>query len=246
MPAQSTKNEPPQTVRIQKFLSDAGVCSRRAGEKMVTEGRVSINGKLISKPGTPVDMFNDVVAVDGKEVKKQKRIHLAIYKPRGVVCTKSDELDRRILSDFIPEEWGSVYPVGRLDRDSEGLIFMTNDGDFCLKISHPRYGVVKKYRVTVKGKVENRDLRPMLDGIQIGPERLKAESAKVLAKDFAGSLLEIELTEGKNREIRRMLKQLGYKVENLRRIQIGPISIGDLRPGKWRVLQNSEVASLLK
>lgn len=233
-------------MRIQKFLSDTGFCSRRAGEKLVEDGRVTINGVKVTKPGTPVDAGKDVVAVDGKEVKSRQKRHIALYKPRGYVCTRADEMGRQILSDLLPSEWSSFYPVGRLDRDSEGLIFMTNDGDFCLRVSHPRYGVIKKYRVTVKGRVENRDLKALVDGIRLGPDLLKAKSAKVLAKDPAGSLLEIELAEGKNREIRRMLKPLNLRVENLRRIQIGGIALGKLRPGKWRVLQNAEVQSFMK
>lgn len=235
-----------KTVRIQKYLSDAGACSRRAGEKLVEQGRVAINGKVIFKPGTPVLPLVDNVTLDGNEVKKKTRRHVAVHKPRGVVSTKSDEMGRSILSDLLPQEWGDLYPVGRLDRESEGLILMTNDGDFCLKVTHPRYGVIKKYRVTVKGKVENRDLKPLIKGMRVGDDILKAHACKVLAKDFAGSLLEIELAEGKNREIRRMMKQLNLKIENLRRIQIGPISIGDLKPGKWRVLQPSEVSSLMQ
>lgn len=233
-------------VRIQKYLSDAGVCSRRAGEKLVEQGRVAVNGEIIHKPGTPVDPQKDVVAVDGNPVKKRTKRHIAVHKPRGVVSTKSDEMGRSILSDLLPDEWDDLYPVGRLDRESEGLILMTNDGDFCLKVTHPRYGIIKKYRVTVRGKVENKDLKPLLQGIRAGSELLKAHSCRVLAKDFAGSLLEIELAEGKNREIRRMMKQMGLKVENLRRIQIGTIAIGDLKPGKWRVLQPGEIASLTK
>ncbi len=230
------------TVRIQKYLSDAGLCSRRAGEKMVEDGRVTINGKRITRPGTPVDPVRDVVAVDGTEIRPQKKRYLAIYKPMGYVCTRADEMGRSILADLIPPEWASVYPVGRLDRESEGLIFMTNDGDFCLRVTHPRYGVLKKYRVTVRGKVENRDLRPALEGIRLGREVLRAASARVLAHDFSGSLIEMDLLEGRNREIRRIMKFLGHKVENLRRIQIGPIKLGSLKPGKWRVLQDSEVA----
>ena len=213
---------------------------------MVTDGRVTVNGKLVTRPGSPVDPRKDEVAVDGTPVRSQKKRYIAVYKPMGYVCTKSDELGRRILSDLLPAEWSSVYPVGRLDRESEGLILMTNDGEFCLRVSHPRYGVLKKYRVTVRGKVENRDLKPALDGLEIDGEFLRFASAKVLAKDFAGSLLEVELLEGRNREIRRVMNALGYKVENLRRTQIGNLKIGNLKPGKWRVLLDSEINHFLK
>lgn len=233
-------------VRIQKFLADSGVCSRRAGEALVTDGRVSVNGVVIRMPGTPVHSVSDSVAVDGVVIRPKRKRYLAIYKPIGVVCTRADELGRPIVSDFLPTEWSDVYPVGRLDRDSEGLLLMTNDGEFCLRVTHPRYKVVKKYRVTVRGKVENRDLRPAMQGLHVGDEVLRISSASVLAKDYAGSLIEMDLVEGKNREIRRIMEFLGHKVENLRRIQIGAVKLGSLKPGKWRVLQESEVAALLR
>src|SRR5437016_2400160 len=138
-------------VRLQKFLADAGVASRRNGEQLILAGRVGVNGQVVRVLGTKIDPARDRVTVDGTAVKTRRKLHLALNKPRGYICSRHDPAKRRAVGDLLPKEWNNLYPVGRLDCDSEGLIFLTNDGEFCLRLTHPRYGTRKKYLVTVEG-----------------------------------------------------------------------------------------------
>ncbi|MGD0538176.1 MAG: pseudouridine synthase [Verrucomicrobiota bacterium] len=231
-------------VRLQKYLADAGVASRRASEALITAGRVQVNGTTVRELGTKVDPASDRVVVDGSPVRPRRRLHLAINKPRGFICSKSDEASRDIVTDLLPAEWRDVYPVGRLDRESEGLLFLTNDGDFCLRMTHPRYGVAKHYLATVVGKVESHVAHRLTHGVLSEGETLRARRVRILAANGSRSLVELELTEGRNREVRRMFEALGFTVERLVRTQIGPIKLGELRTGKWRVLSEPELRSL--
>lgn len=232
-------------VRLQKFLAEAGVASRRAGEQIILEGRVSVNGKLITELGSKVDPAHDKVIVDGRLLKPRRKLYLALNKPPGYICTRRDPESRKIISELLPSEWSNLVSVGRLDCASEGLIFLTNDGDFCLKLTHPRYGVRKKYRVTIEGRVDQALTDLLVKGLVHERERLKAERARVLATSNSTTLLEIELAEGKYRELRRMFEVLGRTVVKLQRIQIGPIKLGELRVGRWRTLTGAEIKSLL-
>jgi 23S rRNA pseudouridine2605 synthase len=232
-------------VRLQKYLAEAGVASRRAGEQMITAGRITVNDVVITRLGTRVDAVHDRVMVDGVRVKPKRKLYLAVHKPRGYVCTRSDPQGRPIIGSLLPKEWGSVYSIGRLDRDSEGLILMTNDGDFCLKVSHPRYGIRKVYRVTVKGMISGDQLDRLRKGVQIDGEDLRVHRARVLRGSNQYSFIEVELAEGKNREVRRLMEALGTVVERLERIRIGTIALGELKEGRWRTLTDSEIKSLL-
>lgn len=232
-------------VRLQKFLADAGVASRRASEQIILEGRVSVNGKTITELGSKVDPAHDHVAVDGRLLKPKRKLYLALNKPPGYICTRRDPESRKIISELLPTEWSNLVSVGRLDCASEGLIFLTNDGDFCLKLTHPRYGVRKKYRVTIEGRVDRELTDKLVKGMVHEGEKLKAERARVLVTNNSTTLLEIELAEGKYRELRRMFEVLGRNVVKLQRIQIGPIKLGELRVGRWRTLTAAEIESLL-
>lgn len=232
-------------VRLQKFLAEAGVASRRAGERIILEGRVSVNGKTVTELGTKVDPAQDRVSVDGRSLKAKRKLYLALNKPPGYICTRRDPESRQIISELLPAEWSHLFPVGRLDCASEGLIFLTNDGDFSLKLTHPRYGVRKKYRVTIEGRVDEEFAQRLVKGVSHEGEMLKAERARILATGHASSLLEIDLAEGKNRELRRMLEVFGRPVIKLQRIQIGAIKLGELRVGRWRTLTDTEIKSLL-
>jgi 23S rRNA pseudouridine2605 synthase len=232
-------------VRLQKFLAEAGVASRRASERIIREGRVSVNGQTVTELGTKIDPLHDTVAVDGRSLKPKRKLYVALNKPPGYICTKRDPESRRIISELLPGEWSNLVPVGRLDCNSEGLIFLTNDGDFCLKLTHPRYGVRKKYRVTIEGSVDTDFTDRLVKGVVHEKERLKAERARVLVRGRSSSLLEIELAEGKNRELRRMFEIFERRVIKLQRIQIGPIKLGELRLGRWRALTDTEIESLL-
>lgn len=232
-------------IRLQKFLADAGVASRRAAEQIILEGRVEVNGSKVRVLGSKMDPAHDKVTVDGKPVKAHKKFYVALHKPRGCVCSKKDEHDRMTVYDLLPKEWQIVNSVGRLDFASEGLLFLTNDGDFALHLTHPRYGVRKRYLVTVEGKVDGEMLGRFTNGIFQGGEKLKAERAWLLTATKAESVVELELAEGKNREVRRLFESQGLLVRRLVRTQIGKVKLAELKPGKWRTLTPTEIKTLL-
>jgi 23S rRNA pseudouridine2605 synthase len=242
---QTGSGSDPGTVRLQKFLSESGVASRRASEQIILAGRVRVNGEIADQLGIKVHPGRDEVMVDGAKVKPKRKIYVALNKPRGYICTQRDPDSRRILSDLLPAEWRHVQSVGRLDRDSEGLIFLTNDGQFSLCLTHPRYGVRKTYLVTVEGWVDPPLLENFLKGVMDQGEKLKAEKARILSANNTNSILELELMEGKNREIRRLCAGLDLKILRLQRTRIGPIRLGELPEGKWRILTDAEINSLL-
>jgi pseudouridine synthase len=232
-------------VRLQKFLADAGVASRRAGEKLILEGKVRVNGHFVRLLGTKVDPDRDEVILDGKIVRARKKLYIALNKPPGCVCSHNDELGRPTIYQLLPKEWQIVNSVGRLDFNSEGLIFLTNDGQFALRLTHPRYGVRKKYIATVEGKVEAAMLAEFTRGIFHGGEKLKAEKAFLVSASNSRSVVELELAEGKNREVRRMFESQNVSVKKLQRVQIGKIKLGELKLGKWRTLTEAEIKTLL-
>ena len=232
------------TVRLQKFLADAGVASRRAGEQIILAGRVQVNGQPVRLLGTKIDPDHDRVAVDGKLVRAKKLIYVALNKPPGCVCSRKDELNRPTIYELLPREWDTVQSVGRLDYNSEGLIFLTNDGQFALRLTHPRYGVRKRYLVSVEGEVTPAMLQLFKSGIFHEGEKLKTLSAKMISHTRAKSVVELELGEGKNREVRRLFESQAVTVKKLQRTQIGKIKLGELKPGKWRTLNPVEIKTL--
>ena len=232
-------------IRLQKFLADAGVASRRAAEQIILEGRVKVNDSVVRVLGSQVDPARDEVTVDGKLVKAHKKHYIVLHKPRGCVCSKVDEHDRMTVYELLPKEWQIVNSVGRLDFASEGLLFLTNDGDFALKLTHPRYGVRKRYVVTVEGKVDGDVLDRFTNGIFHDGEKLKAERAWLLTANKSESVVELELAEGKNREVRRLFESQGFLVRRLVRTQIGKVKLAELKPGKWRTLTPTEIKTLL-
>ncbi len=234
-------------VRLQKFLADSGVASRRAGEQMIRAGRVTVNGQTVQALGVKVEPGRDEVAVDGQALRAKRKLYVALHKPRGLVCSRKDELNRPTIYELLPKEWGHLHSVGRLDYNREGLLFLTNDGEFSLRLTPPRYGVHKKYVATVEGKVESDMLRRFTQGISYEGERFKAEKARLVSggRGRAQSVVELELAEGKYREVRRLFESQGRTVKRLQRMQIGRIKLGELRPGKWRILTEPEIKSLL-
>jgi 23S rRNA pseudouridine2605 synthase len=231
--------------RLQKYLADAGVASRRASEEIIASGRVTVNGTVVKELGTKVDPARDKVAVDGRLVRPKKKIYVALHKPKNFLCTKKDPEGRRTIGDLLPKEWENLQSVGRLDNESEGLIFLTNDGDFSLKLTHPRYGIRKKYIVTALGRVEPSLLGRFMAGIEDAGELLKVAKARILSANNSRSVVELELAEGKNREIRRLFAAVDLEIERLQRVSIGPIKLGELPAGKWRILTETEIKSLL-
>ncbi|GIX50726.1 MAG: hypothetical protein KatS3mg132_920 [Limisphaera sp.] len=232
-------------VRLQKYLAEAGVASRRAAEEWILAGRVFVNGRRVTQLGTRVDPDRDVVTVDGQVVRPRRKLYVALHKPPGYVCTRRDPQGRPVVHDLLPPEWRNLFTVGRLDRQSEGLLFLTNDGKFALRLTHPRFGVRKTYEVTVTGRVLPADLKPLVEGIRHRGELLRATAARLLRASRKRSVIELELAEGKNREVRRLCASQGWKVERLVRTRIGRIRLGDLPPGRWRTLTASEIETLL-
>jgi 23S rRNA pseudouridine2605 synthase len=228
---------------LQKFLADAGVASRRAAEQFILDGRVSVNGKQVRLLGTKVDPAHDDVSVEGKILRAKRKLYIALHKPVKCVCSHKDELGRPTIYSLLPKEWETVNSVGRLDFNSEGLIFLTNDGQFALHLTHPRYGVRKKYIATVEGKVEPAMLAEFTRGIFHGGEKLKAEKTRLISASRAKSV--VELDEGKNREVRRLFESQNFAVTRLQRVQIGKIKLGELKPGRWRTLTETEIKTLL-
>jgi pseudouridine synthase len=233
------------SVRLQKFLADAGVASRRGAEQFILEGRVEVNGQVVRQLGTKVDPLHDKIRVDEKPVRTKRKLYVALNKPRGYVCSRKDEFERRTIYELLPKEWDNLYSVGRLDYDTEGLIFLTNDGQFALRLTHPRYEVSKKYVATVDGRIEAQMLQQFVRGVFHEGEKLKAKRAHLVSATKSVSVAELELTEGKNREVRRMFESQGATVKRLQRVQIGKIKLGELKPGKWRALTEPEINSLL-
>jgi pseudouridine synthase len=233
------------SVRLQKFLADAGVASRRAGEKLILDGQVLVNGHVVRLLGTKVDPNRDEVMVDGKIIRAKNKIYIALNKPPGCVCSHKDEHDRPTIYDLLPKEWQIANSVGRLDFNSEGLIFLTNDGQFALHLTHPRYGVHKKYLATVEGEVTRPMLAQFVSGIWHAGEKLKAEKAHIVLGGRTRCVVELVLSEGKNREVRRLFESQNITVKRLQRIQIGKIKLGELKLGKWRALTAVEIKTLL-
>ena len=231
--------------RLQRLLAAAGFGSRRQCEDLIEEGRVDVNGEIVSTLGTVVDPTKDKIIVDGVPLKQQKLVYYAVNKPTGVLSTNSDPRGRDRVIDFVPKS-ERVYPVGRLDQSSQGLMLLTNDGELAQQLSHPKYGVRKVYRVTVAGKIDGETMRSMRKGIYIAEGFVKVEGARILKARGKATELEITLREGKNREIRRILARLGHKVQVLRRIAIGPLRLGDLPTGAYRALTKQEVQRLRK
>ena len=236
-----------QPIRIQKALSEAGVASRRAAEELVRQGRVTINGRK-AEIGQSVNPDRDVIAVDGKRVyfarKKQYR-YIMMNKPRGYVTTLNDELGRRCVTDLLTGVEERVYPIGRLDRNSEGLLLFTNDGELANRIMHPASHINKVYRVTVRPDITDEQAAELSAGVKIGENTTTLPATVIVLEKQPGRVvLQITISEGKNRQIRRMCEAVGLEVVRLKRIAVGPIKLGMLQPGRWRDLKSSELIAL--
>ena len=234
--------------RIQKILSEYGIMSRRQAEQAVAAGRVLVNGRLC-KVGQPVNPKRDVITLDGKTLtlKKDKRpLTIALNKPRGVVTTTSDEQGRKSVMDLLENVPTRVYPVGRLDRNSEGLILLTNDGELANALMHPSRHIGKTYRVTVRSLVSEEQLISMSAGVKIEGESRPTQPANVhvISAEQGRTVLQLTIYEGRNRQVRKMCEAVGLEVARLRRIAVGPIKLGMLAPGKWRTLTPAEILAL--
>ncbi len=231
-------------VRLQKYLADCGVASRRKSEEMIASGRVKVNGK-VAQIGDKINPKKDDVTVSGKKIVRiKKNTYIMLHKPRGFITTMSDEMDRKCVAQLIKDVGARVYPVGRLDRDSEGLLLMTNDGEFANALMHPSKHVPKTYRVTVRPGVTEEQLTQLSSGVIIDSGRTAPADVRVIQREESRTVIEIILYEGKNREIRKMCEVLGLEVARLKRTAIGSIKLGMLQQGKWRELTEEEVHKL--
>ncbi len=214
-------------MRINKFLSEAGIASRRKVDNIIGEGRVKING-VVAEVGTVVNPDIDKITVDGKLVKRRKYVYLAFYKPSGCTTTLLDPHANVTLKNFLPEGL-DVFPVGRLDKDSEGLLLLTNDGDFAFNITHPKFNIEKEYKVLLSRKPDEKEIGEMIEGVESDNDVLR-----VVSVSLTGKTARVIMTEGKKREVKRLFKAFGIRVLSLKRIRIGNLLLGNLRPGEIR------------
>ncbi|MBI9019086.1 MAG: rRNA pseudouridine synthase [Phycisphaerae bacterium] len=234
--------------RLQKVMADAGIASRRHCEEMITEGKVKVNGTVVNKLPVMVEPDHDVILVEGRKLRFSPKVYYLLNKPKKVICTNIDPQGRVRAIDMLPPAVKQrVYPVGRLDTDSQGLIILTNDGDLANQLTHPSYGVTKTYVCEIASKIDGNDIEKLKKGFYVLYRgRVTMDRVKILKRGLHGSVIEITLKEGRNRQIRRMLSKLGHKVKKLTRVKIGPIDDRGLGVGKCRPLTNKEVEQLRK
>lgn len=234
-----------QLIRLQKYIADAGICSRRAAEKMIEDGRITVDGQS-AHLGQKVSI-GQKVCIDGRLIRSQRKnnVYLMMYKPRGYVTTASDEMGRKCVIDILSSVSDRVYPIGRLDKDSEGLLLLTNDGDLANKLMHPRHHVGKTYRTVVTGKVSREQIVALSSGVTLDDGYVTGKAqVEVLKEKDDRTILGITVFEGKNRQIRRMCEAVGLDLLRLKREKIGTLSIGTLRAGQYRKLSDKEVEYL--
>lgn len=233
--------------RLQKILSQAGIASRRASEQLMIDGRVTVNGHVVRELGTKASPGVDDIRVDGRRVKlPERKVYLLLNKPAGYVTTRDDPQRRPTVLDLVSGVRDYIYPVGRLDFESEGLLLLTNDGDLAAWLTHPSHGVPRVYEATVLGVPDARDLDRLARGIDIEGRRTLPAEVSVLSERGEQATLRLTLREGRNRQVRRMCEAIGHPVDRLRRTAIGPIRDPKLRLGHWRPLTETEVAALQK
>jgi len=231
--------------RLQKVLAAAGLGSRRSCEELISQGRVSVDGRVVGRMGVKVDTDSQEIRCDGERVRPARKVYFLVNKPKGVVCTNDDERNRPRVLDLLPHRAERLFTVGRLDAGTEGLLIVTNDGAFTQRVAHPRHGITKTYHARVRGRPGNEALTKLLDGLWIDGRKCRAVHARVLGRKRAESEIELIMQEGRKHEVRRMLACVGHGVLRLQRVRIGALEDPDLRPGKWRKLTPAEVKGLL-
>jgi 23S rRNA pseudouridine2605 synthase len=234
----------PVAERLQKYLARCGVASRRAAEQLITAGRVTVNGEIVAVLGAQVEPDHDRVEVDGRRVRPPRRHrYLIVHKPPGVVSTAADPEGRRTVLDLVPPG-DRVFPVGRLDYNSEGLLILTNDGELAARLTHPRHSVEKEYRALVSGAVREADLRSLSAGVPLDGRLTAPARFEVVGRFNQLTWLRVVLHEGRNRQVRRMIEAVGLEVVRLIRTRIGPLELGALPAGSWRELRPAEIRAL--
>ena len=234
-------------IRLQKVLADAGIASRRKAEEMILDGRVMVDGRVIRTLGTKINPENSEVMVDGEIILQVKtKIYLALNKPRGILSTLSDPENRPHLGDLLRDRSERLFHVGRLDKDSEGLLLLTNDGEIAHRATHPSFSLPKNYLLELKGNVSREVADAFRQGVELEDGVAKVDKLTVLAGQPGKTLFDVVIHDGRNQILRRMAAATGLTVERLIRIGMGPIKLGELTPGKWREIKGAELISLQK
>ncbi len=232
--------------RLQKILAKAGVASRRKAEELIREGRVSVNAQVVREMGTKADVERDEIRLDGKLIcTEEPKITLMLYKPRGYLTSLSDPQKRPLVIHLLPELGSRLFPVGRLDYDSEGLLLMTNDGSFAQHVQHPRYRISKTYRVKISGRLSPAEFSRLKKGLELEDGRFIPDDVSLEEVNPKSSWLTLKISEGRNRVIRRASEQLGHEVLRLIRTAIGDLQLGNLREGEFRLLKGREIRQFL-
>ena len=230
--------------RLSKLIADAGIASRRKAADLIRAGRVRVDGEAITSPGVQVDPTTSRVEVDGRLVAAEERVYLLLNKPADSLSTVVDQRGRRTVVDLVGGVEQRVYPAGRLDADTEGLLLLTNDGELTFRLTHPRYGVEKVYEAEVKGRPSGAALRRLEEGVMLEDGVARAVRARLLEGGGEGSRVEVVLHSGRKRQVRRMLKAVGHPVLRLRRTRLGSLTLGSLQVGEWRALTVAEIEGL--
>lgn len=232
-----------EIVRLQKYIAMSGRASRRAAEQMIADGRVKVNGERITEQGVKVEIGCDEVSLDGEIIKAGgKKIYIALNKPEGYVTTVKDQFERPTVMDLVEREINTrIFPVGRLDYETEGLILMTNDGGWANRVSHPRFESKKKYYAVLKGTLTIPELNRIRRGVVIDGRKTHPAECEIMEIEMGMTLVEIIIHEGRNRQIRKMFEAIGHEVKKLRRTEVGIVTLGNLPEGRWRYLTSSEV-----
>ncbi len=234
-------------MRLNKFLSRCGVASRRHADEMIAAGRVAVNGEVVKQLGIIIDEINDVVRVDSETIRlPAEDTYVILNKPKGFISSLVDKFNRPTVVDLIKGVSERVYPVGRLDLDTEGLLLLTNDGELAYRLAHPKFDIKKIYQVTVKGQFDEKLMTKFEEGITLDDGYVARCKAKIMATHKKSSILQVELSEGKKREIKRIFSALGYDVKHLRRIRFADLSCEGMQIGSWRYLNRREVSKLRK
>lgn len=232
-------------LRLNKFLSSCGVASRRHSDELIAQGRVFVNGKVVTSVGTTINEKKDKVVFDGKELSLPSSfVYIKLNKPKGYICSASDEKGRKTIYSLIDTD-ERLFSIGRLDYDTEGLIILTNDGDFANKISHPSYSIEKEYQVTIEGKILESELAVMRKGAVVDGERMPPAKVKLISADEKTSKISVVIDEGQNRQVRRMFEAIGRVIILLKRVRIGGVRLGGLSRGEYRDLREDELNNLV-
>ena len=232
-------------MRLNKFLSNSGVASRRKSDELISQGKVFVNGKVVTELGLQINEKKDKVMVEGKQIKLPSSfVYIKLNKPKGYACTAHDEKGRKTIYELIDTD-ERLFSIGRLDYDTEGLILLTNDGDFANKVAHPKYAIEKEYRVTVEGQIKESELAVLRKGVVVDGERMPSAKVEFLSEDDKFTKLSVVIDEGQNRQIRRMFEAIGKGIRLLKRVRIGQVRLGGLKRGDYRDLTEDELNSLV-